>query len=294
MLTTPPAEIELSIEEIKALIDSQIHELSDNSLEYLESGWDNIMYRLGDDYVVRLPRRQLGADLIKNEQHYLDHLPASLPIDIPNPIFIGKPQYNYPWQWSVLPYFEGVALDKTTVDSGQVDRFMAFLRSIHRPSLGLAPKNEYRGVHLSVRARDLEDRMENIKDHLGDDFSSLKMIWNDALGARSNEEDLWIHGDLHPRNVLVNEGKLSAIIDWGDITSGDVATDLASIWMLFEDGDTRSKAIQLYDMDDALLARTKGWVIYFATVFFQSGLSDNPRHVSIGKKTFSRLLEEFG
>lgn len=294
MLRTPPAEIELAKEEIKELLDAQIHELSDLPLEYLESGWDNVMYRLGDDYVIRLPRRQQGADLINNEQRCLDHLPGSLPVDIPIPIFLGKPQYNYPWQWSVLPYFEGIALDQTTVESNEVERFMSFLKSIHRPSYGSAPNNEYRGVDLSMRAKDLEERMEGIKMHLGDDFSTLKIIWDEALSAKINEEDLWIHGDLHPRNVLVNEGKISAIIDWGDITSGDVATDLASIWMLFDDKATRSKAVELYDMDEALLSRTKGWVIYFATVFYQNGLSDNPRHVNIGKKTFSRLLEDFG
>lgn len=293
MQGTPNSEINITKDLVSNLINCQIHELSSLSLEYLESGWDNVMYKLGSHYLVRLPRRQLGADLIINEQKYLDYLPPSLPIDIPRTIFIGEPQDNYPWKWSVLPYFEGKAADQCVIHSEESDRFVQFLMAIHQPDNEIAPPNDHRGVNLSLRAEDLEKRLNSIKSELKSDYTRLINIWNEALNAPTSNHNTWIHGDLHPRNVLVNNGRLSAIIDWGDITSGDVATDLASIWMLFDEQSTRLKAFKHYGGNDGLLARTKGWVIYFATVFLHSGLVDNPRHVTIGKRAFKCLLEDF-
>jgi len=276
------------------LINSQIHELADLSVLYLDAGWDNVMFRLGEDYMIRLPRRSLGAELIRNEQLYLDYLPDQLPINIPKPIFIGRPQDNYPWHWSVLPFFKGEAADISALKSSEISRFIHFLKCIHIPANGIAPINTQRGVDFFDRVEDVEQRLLNVKDHLPDKYLPILRLWREALSADKNKYDIWLHGDLHPRNVLVENGKISAIIDWGDITSGDVATDLASIWMLFDDPSVRIRAIHDYEMDTNLLARTKGWVIYFASVFYLNGLADNSRHIKIGEQAFNRLLEDFG
>lgn len=293
MVGTPESEINITKELVRDLIYTQIHELSTLPLIYLENGWDNVMYKLGDHYIVRLPRRQLGANLILNEQKYLDYLPTSLPIDIPRPIFIGEPQSDYPWKWSVLPYYQGKPADQSEIAPQEANRLIDFLKSIHQPANGNAPINDHRGVSLALRAEDVEQRLQSIKLELKEDYKPLQHIWNDALKAPQATQNNWIHGDLHPRNILINQGKLSAIIDWGDITSGDVATDLASVWMLFDDHSTRLKALESYVVDDALIARTKGWVIYFAAVFYQTGLVDNPRHIAIGKRAIDNLLQDF-
>ena len=105
--------------------------------------------------------------------------------------------------------------------------------------------------------------------------------------------DKWLHGDLHPRNILVNRGAISGIIDWGDLTSGDIATDLASIWMLFSEQKARQQAIAEYGtISDATLNRAKGWAIFFGVVLLDTGLIDNPRHTAIGKRVLDQISED--
>ena len=104
---------------------------------------------------------------------------------------------------------------------------------------------------------------------------------------------MWIHGDLHARNVLVEGGVITGVIDWGDITSGDVATDLASIWMLFADKNARKRAIAAYGKsDEATLARAKGWAVLFGAVLLDTGPVDNQRHAAMGEKTLRRIHED--
>lgn len=293
MLPTPKGDINITESLVKKLLDKQIHELSYLPLEYLAEGWDNVMYRLGNDYLVRLPRRTQAATLIKNEQRYLEYLPRQLPINIPLSIYDGKPQEGYPWHWSLLPYFPGKAADISRIDSIECTRLMNFLKSIHLPDNGDAPKNEFRGGDLTNRDEVVQERLLSLKKHIPNYYPPIIRLWNKAMAADKHKVNRWIHGDLHPFNVLVDNGKFSAIIDWGDITSGDVATDLAAIWLLFDNKDERATAVVSYGMDKQLIARTIGWAINFAAVFYQNGLTDNPRFLSIGEKTFKRLLEDF-
>lgn len=293
MLPTPKGDINITESLVKNLLDNQIHELSELPLKYLAEGWDNVMYRLGKDYLIRLPRRKQAATLIKNEQIYLNYLSNHLPINIPLPIYNGNPQGEYPWHWSVLPYFSGKAADISEIDANESIRLMDFLKRIHLPDNGAAPENEYRGGDLLDRNEVVIERLLSVKKHLPDYFPSIYRLWHESLKADKHQGNRWIHGDLHPFNVLVDHGRFSAIIDWGDITSGDVATDLSSIWLLFDDKNVRASAIASYDMDKQLIARSVGWAINFAAVFYQNGLTDNPRFKSIGEKTFKRLLEDF-
>jgi aminoglycoside phosphotransferase (APT) family kinase protein len=101
-----------------------------------------------------------------------------------------------------------------------------------------------------------------------------------------------VHGDLHPRNLLVEQGAISGVIDWGDITSGDRATDLVAIWMLFDDPGARQEALAAYgDLSAATLARARGWALHLGAVLLDTGLVDNPRHAEIGERTLRRLAQ---
>jgi aminoglycoside phosphotransferase (APT) family kinase protein len=113
----------------------------------------------------------------------------------------------------------------------------------------------------------------------------VRQIWNGALDAPLEGALTWLHGDLHPRNVLVEDGVITGIIDWGDITSGDCATDLASIWMLFTEPHDREEALAAYtNLSEATLQRAKGWAVLFGVMLLDTGLSDNPRNAAIGKR----------
>ena len=103
---------------------------------------------------------------------------------------------------------------------------------------------------------------------------------------RAMPHRVWLHGDLHPRNVLVQDGALAGIIDWGDVTAGDVATDLACAWMLFESARGREIFLGAYAPTEQIRARAAGWAVHFASGLLDSG---EPRHVRIGLSVIRRL-----
>ena len=106
-------------------------------------------------------------------------------------------------------------------------------------------------------------------------------------------EAKWIHGDLHPRNILVENGAIAGVIDWGDITSGDTATDIASVWMLFSDSHTRHQAIMEYGgISEETLQRALGWAILFGVMLMDTGLIDRPQHAIIGERILCRVSED--
>jgi aminoglycoside phosphotransferase (APT) family kinase protein len=120
----------------------------------------------------------------------------------------------------------------------------------------------------------------------------IRQIWQAAVQAPLDQPLTWLHGDLHSRNVLVEHGIITGIIDWGDITAGDPATDLAAIWMLFADPDARQAALAAYSgLSDATLRRARGWSVMFGVMLLDSGLVDNPHNAAIGAHTLQRVAE---
>ncbi len=122
---------------------------------------------------------------------------------------------------------------------------------------------------------------------------SVWEAWRHALEAPWEGDATWIHGDLHARNVLVDDGSISGVIDWGDIASGDKATDLAAIWMLLPSAASRRRAMEAYlDGSEELWARARGWAVLFGALLLDTGLEDHPRHARMGEATLRRVVEE--
>ena len=119
----------------------------------------------------------------------------------------------------------------------------------------------------------------------------LLETWRTALNASPCATRQWLHGDLHPLNIIVRRGRITGIIDWGDLTGGDPATDLAAIWMLFG-ASARDSALAAYGgIDPELEARAKGWAVLFGAVLLDSGMADHPRHAAVGAQTLRRVTE---
>ena len=118
----------------------------------------------------------------------------------------------------------------------------------------------------------------------------LAALWDRACAAPYSGKPRWLHGDLHYANVLVEHGKFTAIVDWGDICAGDPATDLAALWLLFDDPAARAAGLAAYGAGPAMKLRAMGWALSFASVLRSIGLTDNPRHAAVGKATMARLL----
>jgi aminoglycoside phosphotransferase (APT) family kinase protein len=283
---TPISELEIDATLVYSLLEEQHPDLMHLPIHLVDAGWDNAMFRLGDRLCVRLPRRKLAATLIENEQTWLPLLADRLPLPVPTPYRLGKPARRYPWRWSVQPWLTGVTADQQEPHANQAQLFASFLRSLHIPAPDNAPKNTVRGVPLIQRAEAIEERMERLKTKTNLITSKIMNTWNQALNAPIDVRATWIHGDLHARNVLVENGAIAGIIDWGDITSGDLATDLASAWMLFGESKTRQQVLAEYaNVSEATLQRAKGWAIVFGVLLLDTGLIDNRKQAIMGEKT---------
>lgn len=290
---TPESEFKINKALVFDLLAKQHPDLMHLPIKFLDSGWDNVMFRLGDRLSVRLPRRQAAAKLIENEQKWLPLIADNLTIAVPTPCRLGLPASNYPWRWSVSPWLDGTTADQEQPNPNQGKLFGTFLRSLHLTAPSNAPANSVRGVPLKQRASNIEQRVKRLESKTNVITKKIKNIWNEALNTPIDVPAKWLHGDLHPGNILVKDGAIVYIIDWGDITSGDVATDLASIWMLFSDRDARQEAITKYsNISKQTLQRAKGWAIYFGITLLDIGLIDNPRQAIIGERTLRRVAED--
>ncbi|BCL37952.1 aminoglycoside phosphotransferase family protein [Nostoc sp. MS1] len=290
---TPVSEIEIDTNLVYSLLSDQHPDLAHLTIRLVDTGWDNVMFRLGDRLSVRLPRRTIAAKLIENEQSWLPLLANQLTLPVPNPYRIGKPANDYPWQWSIVPWISGVAADQAEPHANQAKIFASFLRSLHIPAPANAPLNTVRGVPLRQRQAAVEERMQRLQRKTNLITQKVIDTWNTALNAPIDVEPKWLHGDLHPRNILVENGVITGIIDWGDITSGDIATDLASIWMLFSERNTREQVLAEYaNISEATRQRALGWAILFGVMLLDTGLIDHPRHAVMGKKILHRIPED--
>lgn len=288
----PPAELVIDKNLLKNLISSQFPELSELELSFVDEGWDNVNYKLGSQYLIRLPRRQVGAELIKNEIKFLKRLGPKLPIAIPVPQFIGNADKEYPWKWTISPWFEGETADLSKLGDEESQSLAYFLKVLHGIKMEDPPSNPHRSCPLSEKVEALSPRIERLKRATNFFNSSIERLWNLALEEDLQELKCLIHGDLHSRNIVVENEKLKAIIDWGDVCLGDPATDLASLWMLFENNTVRNKALAIYGADTSLIKRSIGWAIYFAIVLLDTGMNSNPRHARMGERIFENLANE--
>jgi aminoglycoside phosphotransferase (APT) family kinase protein len=289
---TPAAEHHIDEALVHALLLDQHPDLAQLTIRHVDAGWDNVMFRLGKELAVRLPCRAAVASLITHEQVWLPQLADGLTLPVPVPVRVGHPALGYPWDWSILPWLPGVSADHSDLDSTEGSRFGSFLRSLHMPAPQDAPPNPFRGVPLTQRAVMVEPRLHRLIESTTLITPHILQIWREALAVPIDVAPTWLHGDLHPRNILVEHRKISGIIDWGDITSGDCATDLASIWMLFAEPVARQQAFAAYGQpSQATLLRAKGWAVLFGVFLLDTGLVDNPRNAAIGERILRNLVE---
>lgn len=247
------------------------------------------MFRLGDKYTARLPRRLVAAQLLLNEQAWLPSLAPNLPLPIPSPVRVGKPSQSYPWNWSVLPWLPGKPASVESPLGDQASALGHFLRALHQIAPSNAPVNKVRGCPLADRAAVVSARIDQLKNSEVGLAPEIEVAWTEGLNASVSQTAHWLHGDLHARNVLVKNGRISAVIDWGDITSGDVATDLAAVWALFDDAKARRDALDAYGATVDEIARARAWAVNFGTIFLTTGLVDNPQLAKMGADTLRRV-----
>ena len=294
---------------VRGLLSDQHPDLADLTLRLLAdgpdaSGWDNVGVRCGDDLLVRLPRRALAAALVAGEQRALRELGPDLALPVPVPLRTGDPGRGYPWSWSVVPWFDGTAAATVPPPTGPraVDaarRLGRFLATLHRPAPADVPGNPHRGVPLAARSEDVADRLDRVSRREALDVEALRAVLAQALAAPPwPGPPVWVHGDLHPGNVLVAGGQVVAVLDFGDVHAGDPALDAMIAWLLLPvevHGVLRHVAPSL---DEHTWRRGAGWALLLALVLLETAAADvGPwaRHggfASAGRRALAALVTE--
>ena len=288
----PAAEVHIDEALVRSLLAEQHPDLATLPLREMDAGWDNLIFRLGEDLSVRLPRRALAAPLVLHEQRWLPELAPHLPLPIPVPIRIGVPAGEYPWAWSVTRWFPGAsALHQPPTDpvaaAGQLGSFLA---ALHREAPTDAPPNPYRGVPLADRDAITRRWIDQLADLI--DGPQVRACWEDHLALdRWEGPPLWLHGDLHPHNVVVHDGAVSAIIDFGDITAGDPATDLGIAWMLLPP-TARPTLRRAAGVDEMTWRRGRGWALTLGLAYLANSAS-TPRFGQVGRATIDGVLADW-
>jgi len=259
----PPAEVDLDAALVRRLLAGQFPEWVTLELRRVKSpGWDNEIFRLGDHLAVRLPRRTMGAHQVAKQHRWLASLAGQLPLPIPVPVGAGEPAEGYPWPWSVVPWFVGaMAAVAPPVDRDGAGRSIAdFLAALQAIDGRDGPTNEFRGVPLARRDEHVRTAIARL-DGLMANTASVLRVWTDGLRmADWRTPPTWFHGDLHPANVVVTGGRVSAIIDFGHLGVGDPACDMLIAWTMLS-SDERSTFRQLLGVDEATWLRGRGWAV---------------------------------
>jgi aminoglycoside phosphotransferase (APT) family kinase protein len=259
-------EVETDVALVRHLLADQFPRWAALSIDAVPSwGTDNALYRLGDEMVVRLPRLERSVLALRKERTWLPKLAPRLPLRVPVPLAVGVPADGYPFEWSVYSWLDGVdATTGTLVDDAHVaealERFLVALQRIDATD-GPAPgeHNVHRGEPLRRRDRRTRQSIDALRGSM--DADAVTAAWEAALTAPDwSGRPLWIHGDLDARNLLVENGRLSGVIDWGCLGVGDPACDVTVAWKVLSP-EARAAFRDALSVDDATWARARGWVL---------------------------------
>lgn len=294
MANKPAAEVDVGPALVRSLLAEQHPDLAELPLRAVAHGWDNAIVRVGEDLAVRLPRREAAAQLVRNEQRWLPMLAGQLLVDVPAPVRVGVPGCGYPWPWSVVPWFPGrPAIEVPARERrGLAVPLADVVARLHVPAPAEAPANPVRAAPLV--ARDLAVR-GRLAGGLVPAADRVGRLWAELLATPAwAGPGLWVHGDLHPANLLAaDDGGLRAILDFGDLTSGDPAVDLATAWLTFDApgrATFASRVTQLTGTDPDTWRRARGWALVIAVAICANS-DDDRAFAALGTFALGQVLE---
>ncbi|MEU8521361.1 aminoglycoside phosphotransferase family protein [Streptomyces sp. NBC_01216] len=259
------------------------------------AGTDNAMYRLGDDLVVRLPRAPGAARQVAKEQRWLPHLAPRLPLPVPVPLGLGLPGKDFPLPWSVYGWLEGDdAFTAPIYDLAHAAEALGrFGRDLRAVDADGGPAS-FRGGRITEWAGDQPERALRALDGDGTaDRALVTEAWESVLRLPQWRGDpVWVHGDLLPGNLLGRAGRLSAVIDFGGVGTGDPACDMMVAWTLLTP-ETRPLFREAARVDDATWARGRGWALCWGLVTEHHYRVGNPVLATVARRTFTEALGEY-
>ena len=291
-------EVDIDASLVSRLIATQFPQWANLPIVPFKSdGTDNVIYRLGDDMAVRLPRvLKTTSPQMEKERLWLPKLAPMLPLAIPVPLGQGVPVDGYPGLWSVYRWIEGKnAVAENVTDpcdaAALLGQFVASLQQIDPANGPIAgAHNFFRGVPLSECDEEVRSALKSLQGMI--DIPAATTAWEKSLRTLVwKGRPCWIHGDLHPGNLLVHNGRLNAVIDFGGLGVGDPACDLMVAWTYLS-AETREVFRVALKVDDATWARGRGWALYLGLVALPYYQVSNPVLAGIARRSIAEVLAD--
>lgn len=289
-------EVDIDAALVRRLLAAQFPRWADLPITpAVPQGWDNRTFRLGEHMTMRLPSAERYTAQVEKEHRWLPRLAPHLPLPIPVPLARGVPADGYPWPWSVYRWIKGeTATVELIADPRRFATALArFLTALQRidptdgPSPG--PHNFFRGGPL--RIYDAETRQAIITLEGDIDTGAATEVWEAALAATWHGPPVWVHGDVAAGNLLVEDGRLSAVIDFGTSGVGDASCDLSISWTLFE-GEARDAFRASLELDDATWARGRGWTLWKALITLAERKNTNTAEARDTRRVIDEVLAD--
>jgi aminoglycoside phosphotransferase (APT) family kinase protein len=289
-----PDEVDTDVELVRRLLAGQFPQWADLEIvPVLSYGTDHDIYRLGDDLAARLPRIEWATGQAALEADWLPKLAPHLPLAVPVQLASGHPAEGYPFDWSVYEWLPGENANGTIddLDRAAVDLagFVKALRQVD--TTGAHPRSPgSRGAPLAERDEQVRRSIAELGDRI--DGEAALRSWEESVGAPVwDGAEVWVHGDLLPGNLLVVDGRLSAVIDFGGLNVGDPACDLQPAWNVFA-GDSRARYRAELDADDASWLRGRGWALSQAVVALPYYWDTNPGMIRQASHALAEVLAD--
>jgi aminoglycoside phosphotransferase (APT) family kinase protein len=278
------------------LVCSQFPQWADLPISGVQlDGWDNRTFRLGTDMTVRLPSAAAYAGQVAKEHLWLPRLAPRLPLPIPFPLAVGVPGDGYPWNWSVYRWLEGETAETAPV--ANLEGFATTLAHFLTTLQGIDPTdgppagehNFFRGGSLTTYDQQTRDAIAVLDHRI--DTATVTTVWQAALASRWRSSSVWFHGDVSAANLLVVNGLLSAVIDFGSSGVGDPACDMVIAWTLLS-GASREAFRDALAVDDATWARGRGWALWKSLITLAEHLQTNPVLAARAERTLHAVLAD--
>lgn len=284
-------ELPVDVDLVRTLLADQLPDLADRPLRRVASiGTVNALFRLGDDLVVRMPRTPRATADVEHERTWLPRLAPHVSLAVPTPVAVGRPTRTYPCAWSVYRWLDGESWDRAPVEDERVAarELARFVRELR----GLDPTGGPRAGRGPLRERDAATRTFLIAAADVVDADAALAVWSEAVtGAPWDGAPAWIHADLLRPNLLVRDGRLAAVIDWGTCGVGDPASDVVPAWaVLGPEGRAEYRAA--LDVDDATWSRGRGIALMQAAALVPYYRETNPAFAATGVRTIEQVVAD--
>lgn len=278
---------------VRRLVDQQLPAYRSLPLHRVPSwGTVNAVYRLGDELAVRLPLTMDAVDGLDKEIRWLPTVAAAVTIDTPTVVEVGEPAPDYPHRWAVMRWLPGAdGLDRrpwTCEDAATLARFVCQLRAIDPDEFPSPTDPGARGLPLAGRDSAFRAALAECEGLL--DIRRVAAVWEDAMAAPVwSGPAVWLHADLIPPNLLIRDGRLAGVLDFGMLTVGDPAYDVTAAWHLF-DGRARAHYLDLLEAEAATRRRARGLVVSGAVIAYPCYLHTNPAMMATARRGLSAVL----